>query len=493
MYFELSKTDQKMVAKKISDLYITVRKKFLVLNKSKKYYTYKFDPKKINCENDEDEESKNKVTYCKYGLVDSRVHAHLLGKETIGVFGMENSSLFLTIDVDIDEIYIVNELIEEILHLGFSYNNILTSASGGKGYHIDIFFDGPVAYIVLDHFFRLLLLKTGLLDYHNKIEIFPRQGRGVKLPLGINFRSKKIDNFCWLMNKSLKPVDNPMLVLDVQKAPKEKIKQITDLWMDEIPTWEEILCSSPKAARSDVRQSKNLTNKSEMHRRTSTDYLKYGLLDMGTRHNVTVGIAVLLRCRGLSQAETSEMLHNWMIAQNPETYEKKLIDCHEDIEYIVKDVFEREYGNVSANTIRITKMELEYVLRAPNYNAMICVLALIVHAQKHRCTTVVAMSYNQIADATGLCQKTAFNIMRVLVDKGLIVESDEKILPGIFGKRNIKHYCITWRVESSMEFCFFKKNYSIRDIFAESVQNLLTKAELKMVSRSVKERLKLKK
>src|SRR5699024_1790934 len=122
------KQPTKGVIDKINTLYIQTRSKYLVQFPEGKYITLTYS-------------ENNKVT--KFN--DSMLSSHLMGSLTYGTFSVGYFSKFITFDVDCENsamsrwitLRLIYVLVEEF---GINRRDIHVSMSGGKGYHVDLFF-----------------------------------------------------------------------------------------------------------------------------------------------------------------------------------------------------------------------------------------------------------------------------------------------------------------------------------------------------------------
>ena len=167
----------------ILNSYITYRKKYLIQN-------------------------KNEYLTIKTSISDYFIKKHILGKATYGVF-VDKISKFLTFDIDIkannlrkneiDRIqkWVLYKVVDILEKEGLGqFLNI--SFSGSKGHHVDLIFDNPIKTDDLKVYGEYIIKKYDLeniLDYENKkiaeVELRGCNSQGVKLPLGLNQKSKK--------------------------------------------------------------------------------------------------------------------------------------------------------------------------------------------------------------------------------------------------------------------------------------------------------------
>ena len=100
-----------------------------------------------------------------------KIHNHLRGVYNVAVFCSQKSSKFICFDVDINDGGVVRKLIDVLVDLGFDRERIYISISGGKGYHVEIFFDKVVANeSIANYKSELYKTKIKLTDYKALIE-----------------------------------------------------------------------------------------------------------------------------------------------------------------------------------------------------------------------------------------------------------------------------------------------------------------------------------
>ncbi|MGL4449799.1 MAG: hypothetical protein ACRCTZ_01240 [Sarcina sp.] len=175
--------EYKTKAFEILNSYITYRKKYLIQN-------------------------KNNYLTVKSTINDYFIKNHIIGKATYGIF-VDKISKFLTFDIDIKanninksdvaktQKWVLYKVVDVLEQEGLGqYLNI--SFSGSKGYHIDLVFNNPIRTEILKNYGEYIIKKYDLdnvLDYSNKriaeVELRGCNNAGVKLPLGLNQKTKK--------------------------------------------------------------------------------------------------------------------------------------------------------------------------------------------------------------------------------------------------------------------------------------------------------------
>ena len=178
-------------------------------------------------------------------------------------------------------------LIDCLEAFGFPRDQIYVSFSGGKGYHVEIFFDNLVATEQLAQMYRWVVTK-GAFDPH-KVEFRPTNTMAIKLPLSIHART---GNMCWYVNReTLAPIERAEYIMEIEPIPASMLPQLIAANIrDETPY--EIL---PVAAST---KEKGGGKSSEQTRNLGTT-----LMEEGNRHNIMRNIAVHARHQGICQLE----------------------------------------------------------------------------------------------------------------------------------------------------------------------------------------------
>jgi hypothetical protein len=223
--------------------------------------------------------------------------------------------------------------------------------------------------------------------------------------------------------------------------------------MDEfggIPIWGSSFCYFWGNAISPHRPLENYNQSEDYSIERAIDLLNNGLKIQGSRHKSVLLIGMYLKYIGLDSDECKGELHNWMEWQNPNTYTTKIENCHNDIDQIVKDIYEKNY-NLKSNTKNMTVEfdEIKWIIEnCPEKNQKLITFAMLVHSKRHANPQgVFYMPFKDIAEATGIVERTARYQVEKLIESGVIevVERNrkpkgqglQKKLPNLY-KINIK-------------------------------------------------------
>ncbi|MGH7889875.1 MAG: TOTE conflict system archaeo-eukaryotic primase domain-containing protein, partial [Thermodesulfobacteriota bacterium] len=95
---------------------------------------------------------------------------HLIGKVSLGIYPLidDGTCRFGAIDIDRDDIELVLQISDELWNIGLKPTFIERSKS--KGYHIWVFFSGPVKAKEVRHILNTVISKLNLI-----LEVFPKQ------------------------------------------------------------------------------------------------------------------------------------------------------------------------------------------------------------------------------------------------------------------------------------------------------------------------------
>ncbi len=186
-YGYLSYKDQ--IVSKISDLYISRRNKWVL---------YLLAEQKI-------------ITISRRALTDNDIYAHLEGKAPVGIHTPKRLSKWLVFDVDsatgiYDAAIVTSELVNK-LEQYFNPEDIHIVFSGGKGYHVALFFDKLISNSDLVAFAKeVTIFNQGNPDVNIEYRPESDDGKAIKLPLTKHFRT---GDFCPFVDRSFRPIPDP--------------------------------------------------------------------------------------------------------------------------------------------------------------------------------------------------------------------------------------------------------------------------------------------
>lgn len=290
----------KQIIKKINELYIQTRKKYLV----------QFPDKYVTMDRD----NSDKVWF----LNDGMIKRHLEGDFTYGVFSGGWFNKFITFDVDYNNHSMarwVTLKVIDVLVTVFNINrsHIHVSLSGGKGYHIDLFFDKPLQVQDTEAFYKKVMSEAGELPGDGQVEFRPTWGQGVKLPLGVHQRT---GNRCWFVdNETLEPLESFDYILGITPMDSAEIMEIDfGITTEQADEFERV------AQETDI--SANVLDQSAALQKARQILQEGRLIASGTRHNITFTLACFFNSQGFEKEEAIATIMDVLIS-TPRAYFSK--------------------------------------------------------------------------------------------------------------------------------------------------------------------------
>lgn len=443
--------EKEAIVKAINDLYILQRFKYLIW--STKANTYK------------------EITYYidnLYGksngpmLIDAAVKNHIDGIKTIGVFarymkGVEDSK-FICFDVDIGQKdktdkeekknniekakWITYKIVHTMQNVGIDDDFIHISFSGGKGYHIEIFFDSPVEVNLLQKFYKYVINQEGLKDNlidktdliiegenFGKVEFRPTNKQGVKIPLGINFNNK-IDknNYCYFCDygKGLKRIKDPLHITKIKKMDNILFRLILDKIFDikaekKVSTKNiESYIETKEAHNSLPQYDQNVDERITIE--AIEDLIEKGLTQTGMRWISLINITKYYKYKEVSREDCKEWITEWMRQQDKNCYTTKWNNVLKDIDNIIEYVYTHEFNLVGGvKTVQITYLEIKEILKAKSKNDKLVLYSMLIHSKRYaRKSGVFYFPYSLMMLATNLSRVTLIKIVNGLAENNFI-------------------------------------------------------------------------
>lgn len=183
---------------------------------------------------------------------------HIDGIQTLGVYVLTKVSKcnFICIDIDIPKsklsevdfkdpkikfeslkIHLFKVINDLTTGLSFSVNNLLLEDTGGRGYHVWIFFEEPIDGSIITQVNEILKVK-----YDFEFEFFPKQsslneerkyGNLIKLPLGLHKKYQQRSNFFTIEGEQIIVFDsvhsNLLYLHKIKKVNQSTIEKILEI------------------------------------------------------------------------------------------------------------------------------------------------------------------------------------------------------------------------------------------------------------------------
>lgn len=319
------------IAARLAELYVTERSRYVIMRSGRIFIP------------------KDKERYI--WLTDKSLVKHVRQGYAISVFGTDTGSRFLCFDVDAGGLDAVKALCRAIDGSGIDWDDIHISDSGGKGYHVELFFDEIVPHVHLLRFYRAIM---GALSIDTSmIECRPTKNTSIKLPLSIHQRTGRM---CWFLDRnSLEPIESHDYVFSIKPMVATFFVSIADTLELELPTMND----QTEKAFLEYQNGEGIA---------ISNVCLPKLKEPGTRHNFTVKLAIALRCRGIPMDACAEILLHWIAKQDHGLYHSSSREVFMDTHNIVRWTYHKAYVKVtgSANEVAISRADMQRVMAQGN-------------------------------------------------------------------------------------------------------------------------------
>lgn len=489
------------IIEQINKLYITTRKKYLIMNKTT-----------INV--DDNKTTTGKYYEIRHGqdnfvpLNDYHIRNHIRGKSTIGVFSGENISKFLCFDLDFKDKqklkWVYYLLVDSLNELGINDNHIHTATSGNKGMHVNIFIeDGTnLSNLILLFNSTMNTIKGklsndikfnsyssnehyGEFDF-GQIEMRCTSTQGVKIELGRNFFNPDFStNKCLFLDNETLESHDIEYILTIDPINKDEFTYIIEELKDEVYINNDVTLIK----ESITEPSYMKINKDESE---TIDYIKNllinGLYMEGTRHNSCLKIAKYFRYMGMSEEECVVNLQDWMSKQDKKYYSSTIEYALSECERISKIVYEKEYslfGHVE--NIKIYKSEIAKIVEVTSKYDKLLLYSMLIHSKRYALKNgVFYMTYDQIRELSGIGIDGALSSIERLEEYGVLEVVSRNVKSEFGYKRKPNKYKLLLDVELNedeiiLEIDNTSESINCNELYLKSITSIFTNKDLKKV------------
>lgn len=342
---------------------------------------------------------------------------HLNHKATVSIYAGSMTSKFICFDVDDGSQDTVRKLMDSISYAGFDRSKIYVSTSGGKGFHIEMFFDKVMYTFVLRSFYEYICRDANVDTTH--VEFRPTAKQAIKLPLGIHYVTK---NVCWYLDPdTLEPIKDPRYILGIKKYNcEDSYKLIRFLVGDN-----EFFRGTHRFSGKDVATPTRYYDFSGSNR--------YGYPDLTAKHmthNTIIAIARHERRKGICQEELVKRLNEWLAEQNEEYLTDPLPQIRRDIDDAAKYVYGESFAANFVKEVIFTTEEIKLLLeKRPKVQRKV-LFAIMVGQKKYG---VMKLGADNFAAMIGFSRQGVIKAVDGLKKDGVIkVERQSAIKLGEF-------------------------------------------------------------
>lgn len=410
--------DMSEVVKRLHYLYLLQRKKYLVWNKHTERYNW--------VEKDGNTSGRKKI-----GLTDWKIESHLKGTDVIGTFAGPLATKFICFDVDYQRYHESKTVTYEICRVldELRVHDYHISFSGKKGYHIEIFLKNNFGNEQGLRFFQMVLRRAYIdPSFKGEVEYRPYNNMGVKLPLGFHPTTHKFCGYCKLEDglRVMDQEESYRYVIGIKRIDK---RILTDIMEED----DDFSIDGKPIENKQVEQMENAIEqfKPLKHHEQNLDYSidvaiqrwTEGIPAQGTRHKTVFLLAMFLFYQGLEQEQAEAELIAWMHRQDKASYSSSWEEAIEDIKQCIKDAYGGKYSLSGGNRdLTVTLDEIKWIiLNAKEKNTKVAAFAFLKQSKRHaNAKKEFWFTYKNIAESTGLVEKTARNQVNKLIENGMI-------------------------------------------------------------------------
>ncbi|QKS71955.1 hypothetical protein FLK61_35400 [Paenalkalicoccus suaedae] len=389
--------------RQLNDLYLMTRSKYLVQFPGGAYKTFSY-------------KSAGRVPK----LNDSMLRKHLAGDLTYGVFAGAYFTKFIAFDVDFTDADLARWATHKLIatlneDFGVPFRDIHVSFSGGKGYHVELFFAKPVQLASVKAFYSSVMTQVGDLA-GGQIEFRPNANQGVKLPLGVH---QKTGKRCWFVaNDTLEPLvgeASHAYLLAIQPADPALLDvESFALTQEQAADFETV------ATATDITVNEF---SAEGALKKAVAIIEAGqLLRSGTRHETTFSLAAFYHTQGFEREEAVSAIMTILNA-TPRAYfseGSKPAYWLAEAERLTSYVWARNITiHDSAKEVTVSKAEILAVLRVGTFAQKKLAYAMLVTSKRYGAVFYLTMNTAQkMIDSNS--RPTVVKAIKKLVDTGYI-------------------------------------------------------------------------
>lgn len=448
---EISPENLERLVERISELYVSYRKRYVLCLPGGRLVT----PKR-----------KGEL----YSVLTNNVlKNHLLQKYAVAIFAGPKTSRFVCFDIDDGKKVTVTGVVNALEESGFPREQIYVSFSGGKGYHVEIFFDQLVSTYALKELYEQILERTGFSAH--QVEFRPAHGSAIKLPLSVHART---GNMCWFVDQeTLEPIERYEYLFEIQQISADILyRPLAKKNTQRLPTQRGSSQSAVDCSGGCRRMA--VSNAAEDERDVQA---------VGTRHNLMRNIAVHLRLTGKSRSLCEEALLQWYEQQDKtlihSSREEVLADIQDLLDWVFSDRFKLQTSS-SQDRVKVTATDMKLVVSAASRSMKRVLFLLLIRSAAGK----NAISIAEIAAVTGISRKSANKAICRLLEQNLLqyepgarIMTNEGYYASERNRYKIPHY-MGRRIEASVELDMSDVMKRFNDCYHHAIAQLLTDYEI---------------
>lgn len=245
------------------------------------------------------------------------------------------------------------KVMSELEKLGIDRDWIYVSSSGGKGYHVELFYDRIIDYRRQKCLYDQLI--WNLRASRHDVELRPTHTQSIKIPLSVHH---KTGNVCWFLDRETgEPIRSKEYVYEIKRLNADHLEStVLDSLLDE-----------EEAGEYDQLMTRD--NVPVPFEVADLNYLPK-IEEPGSRHDLTMRIAMTLRVAGRTKASARSTIIAWYDRQDKDCTLTERDEAIEDICRITDWVFARyKFATQGKNSgYCLNRTDIERVLEMSGIN-----------------------------------------------------------------------------------------------------------------------------
>lgn len=363
------------------------------------------------------------INWVKNKFTTRQMWEHLSGNIALCVFAGPSNTGFLSFDIDLPEPEVVRKVIDTLAELGVPRDKIYVSTSGGKGYHVDIFFSRSIYNWLAKELYDLVIFFGGLNP--RKVEYRPTATQAIKLPLGIH---QKTGNRCWFLDReTLEPIEDFDYIKKTELVDADLIGDI--IHRGNRRRFDIMLADALAEEEKTNATAKTSPMRSALNAGATATPASFDITEPGTRQRKMIELALYLYRQGGTYDSIHRDLQDWLYRQNMALISDPLSECLRNIDNITGWVMTKgrrqELGEDTTHeyhrNTRIFESDARRIISAKTRSARLLAFLFTVYCDKY--------------EYCGLGIEKLMEISGIKTMNTIIAATNELVKDGLFWKQ----------------------------------------------------------
>ncbi|MCU6709789.1 hypothetical protein M6D81_13915 [Paenibacillus sp. J5C_2022] len=405
----------------------------------------------------------------------SLMSEHLNGGKPVGTFSGQFFTKFICFDVDYRDhdmakwaVYKLNAAL-----LDSKIDNHVTSFSGEKGYHVEVFFEKPISTDKARAFYEYILKQADIDDIPSEagvVEFRPTAKQAVKLPMCNHGVTGKYAGFCQI-DDGLKPMDeaeSKEYLMSIKKTdPAIVYDALREMTADPPYTMKDAAQMEDVIAGHKLLESHRQDESYTLER--ASRLFSEGMTGPGQRHKSFIILARLFNHNGADIAVAEAAILSWLDRQDKSFYRTERAAVEKDLQEVLTWVYENNKTlTTQLKDLTVSFGEVDAIMRRCKTKGEKAVMyAILVHSKRWTEGDGQAfyMTYKQMAESAGVSSDTVWRVIEKLEAAELLEIVGRNRAAGGTYKKLPNVYRV--KLESEGQAYAIEPNSTLEDIIAD--------------------------